>query len=60
MVINAMGKKSQIGSIGTVVEGFVAILDRVVRAGLIEKTLFEQRYKARERDKGMPEREGPV
>lgn len=36
------------------VVGFVAVLDRVVRVGLIEKTTFEQRYKARERDKGMP------
>lgn len=43
MVINAKGKKSQLGSIGTVAEGLRAVLGRVVRAGLIGKMMFEQR-----------------
>lgn len=60
MVINAVEKKTQVRGIGIVVEGLVAVLNRVVRVGLIVKMTFEQSIRKEKEISKCREREQPV
>lgn len=55
-----MEKKTQVRGIGIVVEGLVAVLNRVVKVGLIEKMTFEQRIRKEKEIRECRERKQPV